>query len=103
MPHPTIESAGFALQPLYLSDEAGAPLFVPLVQSTYVIVAPDRIERAAEQPPPSLTGELWGEDAAVSSYRLEPASAFTKPGTDVVLLGHAQARHARHRELTVTF
>lgn len=103
MPHPTIESAGFALQPLYLNDEAGAPLFVPLVQSTYTIVAPDRIERAAEQPPPSLIGELWGEDAGVSSYRIEPPCACTKPGTDVVLVGHAQARGAIQRELTVTF
>jgi hypothetical protein len=103
MPHPTIESAGFALQSLYLSNEAGAQLFVPLVQSTYTIVAPDRIERSAEQPPPSLTGELWGEDAGVSSYRIEPPCAFTKPGTDVVLVGHAQARGAMQRELTVTF
>jgi hypothetical protein len=103
MAHPTIESAGFAVEPLFMNDENGAPLLVPLVQSTYAIVAPDRLARLEEQPRPSLTGELWGEDAAVSSYRIEPPCAFTKPGTDVVLLGHAQARNAMHRELTVTF
>ncbi len=103
MPHPTIESAAFAVEPLFLNDETGAPLLVPLAQSTYAIVAPDRLERAPEQPRPSLTGELWGADAGVSSYRIEPPGAFSKPGTDVVLLGHAQTRGARQRELLVTF
>lgn len=103
MPHPIIESAAFAIQPLFLSDEAGAPLCVPLVQSTFAIVAPDRLEREEVQPEPSLTGELWGEDAGTSSYRMEPPCAFTKPGTDIVLVGHAQARRARHDELLVTF
>ena len=103
MPHPIIESAAFAVQPLFLSDEAGAPLCVPLVQSTYAIVAPDRLEREEVQPEPSLTGELWGEDAGTSSYRIELPCAFTKPGTDIVLVGHAQACRARHQELLVTF
>ncbi|HSN97582.1 MAG TPA: DUF2169 domain-containing protein, partial [Candidatus Nanopelagicales bacterium] len=46
-----------------------------------------------------LTGALWGKDAAVSSYRIEPAFAFFKPATDVVLLGHAHARHATEAQV----
>ncbi len=103
MPHPDIESSAFAVVPLFTSDEAGAPLLVPLVQSTYAIIAPDRLRRLDEQPRPSLTGELWGEDAGVSSYRVEPPVAFAKPSTDVVLVGHAQAHGGPHRELIVTF
>ena len=66
-------------------------VLVVLVQATFDIVGAGRVALAEKQVPPSPTGELWGADAAVASYRIEPAFAFVKPATDVVLLGHAQS------------
>ncbi|EYF06837.1 DUF2169 family type VI secretion system accessory protein [Chondromyces apiculatus] len=95
MGHPEVDNrTSFALELLFLLDEEGRPLLVPLVQATYAIVPGRGLELAPEQVAPSLTGETWGKDAAVSSYRIEPAFAFIKPATDVVLLGHAHARRA---------
>lgn len=104
MGHATIENrTPFALETLFLADEEGRPLLVPLVQATYDIVAGRSLALAEKQPPPSLTGERWDPRAEVSSYRGEPAYAFTKPATDVVLIGHAQDPVRRSAELQVTF
>jgi hypothetical protein len=90
MGHAAVENqTALAFQPSFLADEEGRPLLVLLVQATYEIIAGRALSLAAEQVPPSLTGELNGSDAAVSSYRIEPAFAFVKPATDVVLIGHA--------------
>ena len=48
----------------------------------------DRLVPAEEQLEIKLGGEHWGEPG-VSSFKLEPQVAFTKPATDVVLVGHA--------------
>lgn len=95
MPHPEVENrTSFALEMLFLADEEGRPLLVPLVQATYRIHPGRGLFLAEEQPPPSLSGELRGKDPAVSSYRIEPSFAFFKPATDVVLVGHAHGRRA---------
>ncbi|AKT40386.1 DUF2169 family type VI secretion system accessory protein [Chondromyces crocatus] len=100
MGHPRIENGTpFALDLLFLLDEEGRSLLVPLVQATYAIVPGRGLVLADEQLPPSLTGETWGEDPAVSSYRIEPAFAFTKPATDVVLVGHAHARRTAESQV----
>jgi hypothetical protein len=92
MGHASIENeTPFAFTTSFAIDEEGRPLLVPLLQATYEIHAGRALSLAAEQLPPSLTGELWGADAATSSYRIEPAFAFIKPATDVALVGHAQA------------
>jgi hypothetical protein len=93
----------FAVAPTYAMDEDGRPLLVPLVQATYEILAGRSLDLAPVQEPPSLAGELWGEDIATSCYRIEPAFAFTKPATDVVLVGHAQSPRHAVAELQVTF
>ncbi|MCC6559520.1 MAG: DUF2169 domain-containing protein [Polyangiaceae bacterium] len=104
MGHPKIENAtAFALEMLFVTDEEGRPLLVPLVQATYEIAGGRGLVLAREQPPPSLTGELWDPKAKVSSYRIEPAYAFIKPATDVVLVGHAQDPVRPVHELQVTF
>ncbi|XXT15179.1 DUF2169 domain-containing protein [Sorangium sp. So ce429] len=104
MGHPAVENkTPFALEPLFLADEEGRPLLVVLVQATFTLSPVRGLERAEQQLPPSLAGELWGADAATSSYRIEPAFAFFKPATDVVLVGHAQAPRHAVAELQVVF
>lgn len=93
----------FAVAPTFATDEDGRPLLVPLVQATYEILAGRSLDLAPVQEPPSLAGELWGEDIGLSCYQIEPAFAFTKPATDVVLVGHAQSPRHAVAELQVTF
>ncbi|KYG07373.1 hypothetical protein BE21_02560 [Sorangium cellulosum] len=104
MGHPAVDNqTPWAMEPLFLADEEGRPLLVVLVQATFTLHAVRGLERAEQQPPPNLAGELWGADAATSSYRFEPAFAFFKPATDVVLVGHAQAPRHAVPELQVVF
>ncbi|XXY51489.1 DUF2169 domain-containing protein [Sorangium sp. So ce269] len=104
MGHPAIENAtSFALELLFVSDEEGRPLLVTLVQATYAIERGRSLVLAEQQPPPSLTGELWNPEAPISSYKVEPAYAFIKRATDVVLVGHAQDPVRPVHELQVSF
>jgi hypothetical protein len=104
MAHPKIDNqTPFAVTPLFAADEEGRPLLVPLVQATYQLLGNRGIDLAEQQQPPSLTGELWGKDAEASCYKIEPAFAFTKPATDVVLVGHAQSPRHAVPEIQVTF
>ncbi len=89
----------FAFEPLFLADEEGRPLFVPLVKATYELSAAG-LSLAAEQVPPDLAGTAYG-DPEKSSYRYEPECAFVKPATDVVLVGHAVAPRPGTTEVTV--
>jgi hypothetical protein len=90
MGHPAIENeTAFALLSLFPSDEDGRPLFVPVLQATYAISPNGRLVLASPSPAPRPEGVLHGENAAVSSYRVEQIFAFTKLATDVVLVGHA--------------
>lgn len=104
MGHPAIENTTpFALDMLFVSDEEGRPLLVTLVQATYAIDRGRSLVLAEQQPAPSLTGELWDPKARISSYRIEPAYAFIKRATDVVLVGHAQDPVRPVSELQVSF
>jgi hypothetical protein len=78
----------FAFEPAFMTDEDGAPLFVPIVKATLEVAADGSLQVAPEQQPVKLAGEHWGEPD-VSSYRYEPECAFVKPSTDVVVVGHA--------------
>lgn len=92
MGHPAIDNqTPYAVAPSYAADEQGRPLLVVLVQATFALVAGPQLVLAEEQRAPSLPGVLWGADAATSSYKIEPAVAFTKVATDVVLVGHARS------------
>jgi len=95
MGHPSAENGTpFAFEPLFLADEEGRPLLVPLVKATYDIT-PGGMVLAAQQVPPCLAGEPYG-DLETSSYRCEPECGFTKPATDVALVG-APARRGPGR------
>ena len=56
--------------------------------STTFRIEDDRLVPSQEQADICLAGECWGEPG-VSSFKLEPQIAFTKPSTDVVMIGHA--------------
>jgi hypothetical protein len=103
MGHPQFDNATpYACDYFFARDEDGRWLVVVLVQASFEIASADSLVLAREQTAPEIAGKLWGDDPAVASYRIEPAFAFAKVATDVVLLGHAQARRPTP-ELEVTF
>jgi hypothetical protein len=95
MSHPQVENATpFAFEPVFLADEEGRPILVPLVKATYSL-SEKGLELAPknEQVPPVLAGRPYG-DPETSSFRYEPEGCLPKPATDVVLVGSAVApRH----------
>jgi hypothetical protein len=102
MAHPEVDNkTPFAFETLFLADEEGRPLFVPVIKATYSIQH-GKLTLAEKQSPVNLAGEYWG-DPDKSSYKYEPECAFMKPATDVVLIGHACAPSSGVTELNVTF
>ncbi|HYD41573.1 MAG TPA: DUF2169 domain-containing protein [Anaeromyxobacter sp.] len=100
MGHPAVENATpFAFEPVFVADEEGRPLLVPLVKATYDIAATG-LTLAEEQQPPLFEGEPNG-DPEVASWRYEPEGTLPKPATDVVLVGSAVAPRAGTTELMV--
>jgi hypothetical protein len=87
------------LETLFLADEEGRPLLVAVVKATFVI-QDGGLEVGDKQLPVNPTGEFWG-DPDSSSYKYEPETAFIKPATDVVLIGHAYAPHSGATEVSV--
>lgn len=101
MGHPAIHNrTPFVLEPLFLADEEGRPLLVPVVKATYQIRGTDALELAEEQVALCPEGEYWG-DPETSSYKYEPECAFVKPATDVVLIGHARPEKRGATEVNV--
>lgn len=91
MVHPTVDNGTpFVAETLFVSNEEGRPIAVPVLKATYSIGEDGGLDLAEEQAPLSITGEHWGEPGE-SSLRLEAEIAFVKEATDVVLLGHAHA------------
>jgi len=100
--HPAIDNGTpFAIEPLFLADEEGRPLLVPLVKATYALGAQGPF-LAEVQLPVNPEGTPWG-DPAESSYRCEPECAFAKPATDLVLVASAVSPKAGTTELLVAF
>ena len=102
MGHPEINNkTPFAFEPVFLADEEGRPLLVPVIKATYSIENNCRLLPAEEQVPVNLAGEYWG-DPDKSSYKYEPECAFIKPATDIVLIGHAYTPTSETTEVNVT-
>lgn len=89
----------FAIDALALADEELRPLLVLVLKATYTLEK-GGLTLAKEQVPVDVAGEPWGEPG-LSSYKFEPETAFIKPATDVVLVGHAHAPAPRTTELEV--
>lgn len=101
MPHPEIKHHnGFAIEPLFLTDEQGNSLLVPVLMSTWSFDQKGNLVLAEQQRPVSLAGEPHGP-ADQSSYKYEPQCAFAKLATDVVLIGHGYATVRRSAEILV--
>lgn len=89
MPHPDIDNlTAFSVAPLLVQDESGAPLLAVIAKATLAYDKHGCLTRA-EAEPVDFTGQLTGPDDA-PWYVREPETAFVKPATDVVLLGHAR-------------
>jgi hypothetical protein len=102
MSHPEVENkTPFVFEALYLADEGFRPLIVPVVKATFTIGRDGRCVRADGQIPLNTGGEYWGKDPGTSSIKFEPEVAFTKPTTDVVLIGHAHAPRPGSKEMRV--
>ncbi len=100
MPADAIENTTtYQAEPVYLADEDGRPVLVPVVKATYDIVE-DGLRLAEEQVPVNLGGEMWGPPET-SSYKFEPESTPLKLATDVALIGHAHAPSAGATEALV--
>ena len=93
MAHPEIDNrTPFAFEPLFIADEDGRPIVVPIVKATFDVSARGEVTLGETQVPVDFRGALYGEPAK-SSPRLEPETAFFKPATDCVLIGHAVSEH----------
>lgn len=103
MPHPEIDNqTPFELETLFLADEQARPLLVVVIKGTFDLDR-ESVTLADEQRPVVPEGVVWDPEAEVSSYRFEPESAFTKPSTDVALIGHAWAPKPGTTSLGVGF
>jgi len=88
MGHPTVENeTPFAFDMMGLADEEGRPLLLLVVKATYTF-GDSGLKLADTQVPVKWGGEPRGKPGE-SSDKYEPGTAFIKPATDVVLLGHA--------------
>lgn len=102
MGHPETKNATpFAFEPIFVGNEDGRPVLVPLVRATFDIT-PAGLVVAAAQAPVCLAGEPYG-DPETSSYRYEPECLLPKPATDVVLVGSAAAPRPGVTEVLVAF
>lgn len=91
----------FAVETLFLADESGRPLLVPVIKATYSINSHAELLLSDEQLPLELAGKPWG-DPETTSYKYEPETAFFKPASDVVLIGHAHAPRVGATSTVVT-
>lgn len=73
-----------------IKDKAGRPHLVCILKLTFAVSAVGKVEcLGAEGADPDLVDTYNGDDVAASSIR-RPSQVFDfKPGTDVILLGHA--------------
>ncbi|MFT4538700.1 MAG: hypothetical protein ACI841_004907 [Planctomycetota bacterium] len=103
MGHPKIDNpTPFVFEPLFVADEEGRPIVAPVVKATFSVSDRGDVKLAEVQQAVCFAGKFNTEEE-ISSYRLEPEIAFTKPSTDIVLLGHAQPERAGTTTMEVRF
>lgn len=101
MAHPELlNHTPFACEALQTSDETARTVVVMIVKATFDIGAEATL--AEEQAQVMLSGEYWGEPEN-TPYKLEPETAFFKPATDVVLVGHAYPPRAGATQVDIRF
>jgi hypothetical protein len=103
MAQPEIQNkTPFAFEPLFMNDEVGRPIMVPVVKATFSIDKDRLVFTPEDQTPVNVSGEYRG-DPETSSYKYEPEIAFSKPSTDVVLIGSARTSQSGSTEIHVGF
>jgi len=91
MGHPEVDNrTPFEFASVFVADEEGRPIVATIVKATLAIGPRGESRVAAKQEAVDFAGKYHGEPGQ-SSVRREPEVAFTKPGTDCVLQGHAIA------------
>ncbi len=91
MAHPRFEnSTEFPVELLGLADEAGRPVVSIIVKATLTLTPDGQLRPAENQLVLTTDAEHNGADEN-SSLRFESETAFCKPATDVVFVGHAHA------------
>jgi hypothetical protein len=80
-----------------MKDKRGAERLVVILKYTFAVDAEGRAEVLSDGVSPYLADEFNGKDPAASSIRKPSDLADDKPGTDVLLVGHA---HPPKREAT---
>jgi hypothetical protein len=96
----------FAAEPLLLSDERGGDAFTCVVKATLSLSQYRggwAVAVAEEQVPVCLKPVHYSEPA-LSSIKYDCDAVLTKPGTDVVLIGHAYAPEvgARYADVSLS-
>jgi len=103
MAQPEIQNkTPFAFDPLYMNDEEGRPMVVPIVKASFSIEKYRLVFPPDNQTPVNVSGEYRG-DPETSSYKYEPEIVFFKPSTDVVLIGSARINQSATTEIYVGF
>lgn len=75
-----------------VKDKSGRDILAVVLQYTFAVGPRGAVELDPEGEPPRLVDTYWGKDPLTSSIR-HPGQLFEhKPGTDVILLGHAVPR-----------
>lgn len=93
MAHPEIDNrTPFAFEPLFVADEDGRPIVATIVKATFDVSPQGAVTLGRKQEPVDFAGTYHGEPGK-SSPRFEPETAFVKPATDCVLLGHAVSEY----------
>ena len=88
---------------LFLTDESGNPLLVPILQVALAIKGDGSHKKlvvADDEHYVNLSGETWS-DAENSSIKYEPQIAFHKLATDVILIGHGYTTKGSETETLV--
>jgi hypothetical protein len=106
MPHPEIHDhtrLSHAIVPL--NDEQGAPVLAVILQASFRLSDDGLLSVIDPQPPVEIGGDAWPCDASAGEieWRLEPQTAFVKPGCDLVLHGHARGPARGCRQMMVSF
>ena len=102
---PTLQNlTPFAAKDFLSLTKQGEECLVLVVAGSFVLPPPGRATHTPlavgeEQPPPATTDTYWGEPET-SSLRYESQSAYSRPGTDVLL--HGQAWAPKGRKVTRT-
>ncbi len=88
---PFINTTPYAAEPMPMLDTEGRETLVILAQATFDIPLKGPLKLAEKQRKIETGGMWWGEPG-LSSLRFEPQIAPWKPGTDIVLHGHAHPK-----------